>query len=420
LIAAAGALALAISPTFWSQAIIAEVYTAGAALITFILAALLGWDYFKRPAALFIAGCLGGLSFGVHLSVALLAPAVLIFLLSHWRRGRAMWPTAIAGALTGLLITIILFWLIDLNNPPMNYFNSVVEPSRSAWNLNSAKLDSPMDRLIFSWSAQQFHDSMFPEAPKHIATSGADYWRNLPQELAWPVLWLAGLGTFYIFVHWLRAGMLLLVALAIQLLFFFNYDIWDLYVFFIPSYLLITLLSIAGMGALVDGGRWLLRSKEINYAWLDLAVATLILIFAIWPSFSPRLRAIRQGEIQFDFKAYAGTYDYSQYTTDIVTELPKNAIVFSDWEMLYPYYYIAYVELKRTDLTFIGAFSIDKQENLPDSLIAYVEANSANRLLFFDKQFNNLREAGYRFETIQFGPAELYQAQSVELSSTQE
>jgi hypothetical protein len=88
--------------------------------------------------------------------------------------------------------------------------------------------------------------------------------------------------------------------------------------------------------------------------------------------------------------------------------------------MLYPYYYIAYVKLNRTDLTFIGAFSIDKQENLPDSLIAYVEANSANRLLFFDKQFNNLREAVYRFETIQFGPAELYQAQSVELSSTQE
>ena len=112
-ISAAGALTLAVSATLWSQSLIAEVYTAGAAFLVFILLALLWWDMTNSTWALFAAGLLGGLSIGVHMSVALLAPAVLLFLLLHRDRGWPMWRTAVLGALCGLAITVFLFLLID-------------------------------------------------------------------------------------------------------------------------------------------------------------------------------------------------------------------------------------------------------------------------------------------------------------------
>jgi len=87
-IALVGALALVVSPTFWSQAIIAEVYTAASAFIIWIIVALLWYqkcDFLKKSrfstCIRYIAGLLGGLSVGVHLSVALLAPAAILFVL---------------------------------------------------------------------------------------------------------------------------------------------------------------------------------------------------------------------------------------------------------------------------------------------------------------------------------------------------
>jgi hypothetical protein len=74
-----GALALLVAPTFWSQAIIAEVYTAGAAFMIWIVVCLLWWAQSGNAKASFMAGLLGGLSLGVHMSVALLAPAMGIF-----------------------------------------------------------------------------------------------------------------------------------------------------------------------------------------------------------------------------------------------------------------------------------------------------------------------------------------------------
>ncbi|KAA3657885.1 MAG: DUF2723 domain-containing protein, partial [Chloroflexi bacterium] len=121
-----GALIVALSPTFWSQAVIAEVYTAGAALIVWIIAALLWWRTTGSQRVLFVAGLLGGLSLGVHMSVMLIAPAMGIFLLLPNRKPKegeqeikslfSNLKAPLLGAAIGLVITILLFVLMDWNN----------------------------------------------------------------------------------------------------------------------------------------------------------------------------------------------------------------------------------------------------------------------------------------------------------------
>ena len=328
-VACVGALALAVSPTFWSQALIAEVYTAGAAFFIWILVALLIWDQSVKKSdflkksdfswSLFSAGLLGGLSLGVHMNVVLLAPAALLFVVAASAAQKTAESvaaniktnlrTAVLGALCGLLLTVALFWLIDRNNPTANYFHSVVEPSRSAWNLDAIEIDGPFERLLFGWSARQFRPFMFSNVSEVMPQQAADFWQNLPQEFALPLLVLAAIGVAALLLRKPRSAILLLVALATQLLFFFNYAIWDLYVFYIPSYILIALLAIAGMGALVDILARLLvqvapqlttrRAQSI----LGFFAASLILIFAVWPSFKPHQEAVLGGNSTFSFRS---------------------------------------------------------------------------------------------------------------------
>jgi 4-amino-4-deoxy-L-arabinose transferase-like glycosyltransferase len=389
--AAAGALALAVSPTFWSQAIIAEVYAPGAAFLIWILVALLWWDATNRPYALFAAGLLGGLSLGVHMSVALLVPAALVFVAATLVAKRATLSvprslaSAMGGALVGLALMIHIFLLLDWNNPPAGYFHSVVEPSRSAWGLSAEQIDGPFDRLLFGWSARQFRSFMFANPSAVMPDLAGRYWENLPSELAWPLVVLAGIGAIGLLVRRPRAAALLLAALATQWIYTFNYDIWDLYVFFIPSYVLLAVLAVAGLGVVVDIVGWLTSRWQDVRAWADVVLAVLVLTVAVWPIFRLRLDAVRQGGMAFasdGFEEYSVSRNSSSGDVQALlrlslAETPENAIILLDWDLLYPSYYVAYFELDRTDLMFVETYPADDQNRLADSLLEFIATRQA-------------------------------------------
>ncbi|WP_166395273.1 glycosyltransferase family 117 protein [Rubrobacter marinus] len=77
--AAVGALALGVSPLFWSQAVIAEVYTLNALFVAVVVAVLLLWRDRREDRYLMLAALLVGLSLTHHLTSGLLIPAGLAF-----------------------------------------------------------------------------------------------------------------------------------------------------------------------------------------------------------------------------------------------------------------------------------------------------------------------------------------------------
>ncbi len=415
ILAAVGAVVLAISPTFWSQAVIAEIYTAGAAFLVFILLALLWWDQKADMRVLFIAGLLGGLSLGVHMSVALLAPAVFLFLLLHWQRGRRIWAAALIGAICGVFLTILIFWLLDLNNPTANYFNSIIEPSRSSWGLAADKIDGSLERLLFGWSARQFRSFMFTDIPRVTSVQAAGFWANLPAELSWLVVMLAVIGTVALLVRRWRVGLLLLSALNVQLFYFFNYEIWDLYVFYIPAYVLLVLLAIPGIGALADLGIVAFhnvsaraQSRCVNLG-VEIAIAFLVIAYAIWPVFRPQKDAVIAGEAPFSFDEYP-VFDekLENYAYATVLKMPANAIVFTDWDMVWPYYYVAHIRESRRDLTFIETYPADDVDGVAASVVEYVAIKIADHPIFFSEREQALLESEYDFTPVRLGPARLY------------
>lgn len=415
ILAVVGTVVMAISTTFWSQAVIAEIYTAGAAFLAFILLALLWWDQKADKRVLFIAGLLGGLSLGVHMSVALLAPVVFLFLLLHWRRGRRMWMAALMGAIFGVILTTFIFWLLDLNNPTANYFNSIIEPSRSSWGLAVDKIDGSLERLLFGWSARQFRSFMFMDIPKVTPVQASEFWANLPTELSWLVVILAVIGIVALLVGRWRVGLLLLSALFMQLFYFFNYEIWDLYVFYIPAYVLLAILAIPGMCALTDLSAVAI-GKVVSGSqsrWVDLGVeitiALLVIGYAIWPVFRPQKDAVIAGEVPFNFDEYpAFDENLENFAYAAVLKMPEDAIVFTDWDMVWPYYYVAHIQESRRDLTFIETYPADDVDGLAASVVDYVNTKIADHPIFFSEREQALLEAGYDFTPARLGPARLY------------
>jgi hypothetical protein len=257
---------------------------------------------------------------------------------------------------------------------------------------------------------------MFADPAAVMPELAGVYCESLSSELAWPLIALAGIGAIGLLVRHPRAAALLLIALATQWLYTFNYDIWDLFVFFIPSYMLLAVLAAAGLGVVVDiVGRLTARWGHFR-VWADVVLAVLVLVVAVWPVLWPRLDAVRQGSVAFtwdDFEEYPvgpnGSFEDVQAVLRVsLADAPENAIVFLDWDLLYPSYYVAHIELGRSDLMFVETYRADDQDGLADSALEFIATRQAGHPVLVSDRLPELSCAGYHLAPLRVGPTRLY------------
>jgi hypothetical protein len=392
-----GALALCVAATFWSQALIAEVYTAGAAFLAGVLVSLLYWHRTEHAWALATAALLGGLSLGVHLTVSLVGPAAALYV---WLRRRWEWKTwrvTLVGASAGVCIAVGAFVALDARNSPADFIRVAILPSRSVYGLSEANLDSPFERLAFSLGGRQFRQRMFAGGREVMERNVRAFVDNLEHEFSLPTLALAVLGSLAVLTRQRQLAVLLLGSLALQWAYAFNYDIGDIYVFHVPSYLLMALLAAAGAAWLADAtARW--RSSAWQRRALAGLAATLLTAAAIWPVALPRLPALRAGRVpQFPFEHYPVSDDLAQEHLRlrlVVQRLEPGALLFAEWRRLYPYYYVAHVEEGRSDLRFAELQPHRVGESEETSVIEYVGRQLKERAVYLERCLPELAHAG--------------------------
>jgi hypothetical protein len=409
--AVSGALALAVSLTLWSQALIAEVYTAGAACAAWVLAGLLGWYRTGARAPLFLAGLLGGLSLGVHSTVALLAPAVLLFLWLNRARWPRFWASAAGGALAGVLLYLSAFVAVEINAPPANIFNAAYGPAHSAWGLTSADVASPLGRMIFVGSGAQWRSAMLAgwgELPRRLA----GYLLGLPREFGWLALALIGVGTVALFRRERALAWALLLALLLQWVFAFTYLISDFYIFYLTSYLILALIAAYGAARAVD---WLARRAARQVTLIRAAALAALLALGVWPVLAQRWPAVHAGSVPFanipTYPVNSDTETTTRIARRVTEQLPPNAIVFIDWNRLYAYYYAAQIEQHRADLRFIEAAPRSDRFGLPASTIEFIRANIATHPILFFQPYVEVEQAGFSFRTREIWFSTFYQVE---------
>lgn len=263
--AAAGlfaALLFAASYTFWSQAIIAEVYALHLLMVSLGLLALLWWE--RRPSLprLALVFLVVALSFGNHLSTVLLLPAFAVFLLASSPGGplALLRPRVIALA-AAIAFAGSLQYLWNLSSVDAYQFHDPLEVARNFW-FDVTKSDWRAS-MVAAIPAQRMHDRL------------AMYWFDVRQQVGVFGVALAAIGAVALAVrHW-RRGLLLVLLWVTTWAFAITYNVGDVHVFFLPSHLVVSLWAGCGAAAIV-------RLLPAPVSVLRYAVPVLLLAYPAW------------------------------------------------------------------------------------------------------------------------------------------
>lgn len=251
---AAAALLFAASYTFWSQAVIAEVYSLHIAFVAGSLLLLLRWARAPSDGRLLAFFAIYALGFGNHLSMILLAPGYTVFLLASapggWRtmfRPRIIAMAALCAAAGAAQYAWNLHTLWQLANPP----HGVVDALQRFW---------------FDVTKSDWRDTMVMTVPRTlVGERAAMYWFDLRQQfgIVGPILAIAGLVDLA--VGDLRRALLMLLLIGANVVFAFSYNVGDTHVFYLPSHAAVAMLAAP---AIALAGRVSRRAPTIAAALL--------------------------------------------------------------------------------------------------------------------------------------------------------
>src|SRR5215217_3853769 len=336
--AAAGALAFGLSGAFWSQAVIAEVYTFEALLVALVILFALLWRDRRDDRYLLLTALLVGLSLTHHLTSVLLVPAVLAFMFLTNRR--VFSRTVLMLKSLGLLLLGLL---------PLFYL-----PIRALMHapLNEADPSTPWRFLLLVTGGSFLAESSEKGrhcSPSSLALADAStklglFGDHLLGQFPFLLIVVGVLATVYLLftdrATAILLGVLLFGCLG-QAAVYLQLGIEDFYVFLIPAILVFGLCISGGLGVLL---RWVERPIIGSTAGAALVVALSVLMLFI------PLLGVREAYVQHDLSA---DYGGRRMIETVAGNVEKGATVLHHRS---PLWYMVLVEGRRRDLTLMDPF----------------------------------------------------------------
>ncbi|MGH3087577.1 MAG: glycosyltransferase family 117 protein [Rubrobacteraceae bacterium] len=327
--AAAAAFLFGISREFWSQAVIAEVYTFNIFFIALDILVLLIWREKREDRYLLLFAFLMGLSMTGHMTSGLLIPAAAIFIsLLDWRK-LLEWKLLLKGA--GLYVLGLLPYLYlpvrSAMGPPLNES----EPHTLS-NFLDLVTGSNFESRMFAFGMD--------EMPERLGMY-ADYLANQFNPL---LLLLAVLGAFHLAYKKEVAVLAMLMFLHVGwLVYALGYNIRDVYVYFIPTYLIICFFIAVGFGNLMDLAERSLARFRLAPRAAALAVTSALIVAMPLAGFEKAHgRADRSDDM------------HGRHIMDeVIREVPEGSAVMHSGGVMW---YMKYVTDHRSDLKVVDPF----------------------------------------------------------------
>ena len=357
LVALIAALALALSRVFWSQAVVAEVYTLHSAFVATVLLLLLqalsSGEWLRRtriaamrasavwrvrgaqerlPKPVYFLSLMLGLSFANHLTTALLLPAVMLTLLFvrprlSWRE----WLTAL-----GLFLLGLAFYLYILLRWPMLH--------NGVW--------MSLGEFVRYVTGQQFGGALRLDAWRTDFARYQTIARLLHEPFGWPGLAMGAVGLVWLALAKWRVAAITLVTFLAYAWYALSYYVPDVSVFLLPAHLVLALWLGAAMATVLELRERLVRIlprfgrapwKKTSESQSGALLISLFALFPLWLLWT-NLAAVDQSG---DSDAYVWG--------DRVLDLPlaPGAAILADSVRIAPLYYLQRIEGRRSDLDML-------------------------------------------------------------------
>ncbi len=366
------ALVFATGPTFWNQAIQAEVYSLNVLLVALTLYALLAWRDSRRDECILAAALLSGLSMTAHMTSGLLVPAAVlfVFLVDRTQLVRARLVAKGVGLFVLGLSPYLYLPIRASMDPPANYANP-----------------SNLQNFWFILSGGNFRAQMFVFGPDRLPERLGLYYGELVRQVPVPLLAVAALGVFVLLLKDRSLAALLGTLLAGYLLFALEYGISDINPYFIPTYLLLAFFLAAGLGRLLE---WLWKIAWIFSLPQGLAPAAILLVvfaFTVFGALDTRTEVDQ-----------SGNYEARRVLESVARNTDSGSTVMGQRETS-TLRYMQLVEGRREDLEIQTVTTRD---------VAYFTALAVrNGPTYFVKPgataVGNIRDAGYEIYPVERG-----------------
>lgn len=332
LAAALGALALAVSETFWNRSLSAGIRTFHAFFVALLLYLLLRWaEDVQRDRLLLAAAFVCGLSLAHHRTTVLLLPGALVFVVGALLKARrALEVRRLLLLLALMLLPLLLYLYIPLRGPLDQTRNLEIAADKSV--------------VLYESTFQEFRDYLLGSGymdwvlPLEGLGRAGSLWERLLSQFTLPgvLLGLLGLGRLASGRRW---GFLALTGLAFlcNSIFALIYFVEMRYLY-IPVYLVFALWVALGGATLAElAGRLRLRGA----AWVGVAVAALLLLLP--------LSVLR---LNYPLLDQSRNRDLPEFWQRVLSEpLPPGAIVVgNDRNEMQAMWYYQFVEGQRPDL----------------------------------------------------------------------
>ncbi|OGY49970.1 MAG: hypothetical protein A3J59_00940 [Candidatus Buchananbacteria bacterium RIFCSPHIGHO2_02_FULL_56_16] len=351
-VALSGGLLLAFSPIFWSQSIIAEVYTLNTFFVAFLLFLLIEWSVRRRESYLLWFSFLYGLSLTNHTMMVLIAPAFGFYILLI---DRTVWRN--------FKLLIKLLGLFVLGLAPYLYL-----PLRALQHplLNSGD-PSSLGRFLAHVTRRTYNDFRPDQALFSKVGLVLHFFLLIYEQFFLPTLFLAAGGLAYLFkkrpdVGVLTVGIFLLNSVGIIFLRGLGWSSGIGYtyrVYYLPSFLVVVVWLGMILSYLYD---WLRAfcGQRAGQLWRVSQTAFFIFVLSLPMSF---LVANYQSNDLSDFWL---SYDYSRGVLESLE--PNSVLLFSydgslngDTE-IFDYLYLKLVEGIRPDVTIVNELDFFKND----------------------------------------------------------
>ncbi|MFQ6015939.1 MAG: protein O-mannosyl-transferase family, partial [Anaerolineae bacterium] len=337
LASATGALIFALTPTFWSQAIITEVYTLHLLLLSLLLYQLLLWR--EGQAELWHLALVYGLGLTHHRLTLLYGPLLLVAVLMV--KGRT-WRDK--KALAALLLPLLLYLYVPIRGTQ-----------------------------LFGWSRVATLGTV-----RYIAGLGATESLHLRgdvtfltrwvQEMSLIVLVVAAVGWAFLLYKDRWLALLLTSLLAVSLLFNISYQIPDIEPYFIPEYFFLSIFAGLGMAAASQAVQSVSPGRTLKAVGLIVLVGLYLHLAHQWSQTWPRV----------DMSGATELRDRSMAT---LLSMPPHAVLAAEHNTAVPAQYLHRGVGIRPDVEVI----LMNHPWQPDATQALLERAEAGHIVYVDR-----------------------------------